>query len=76
MFLYGVADADMTKLTPIKLFRLHRRRLVFESLPVFRGQIEGLGKDLAGLSDVGGGMVSSLASLRELESKLKHCLAA
>lgn len=76
LFLYGIANTDAARLVNVKLFYFHRYDLNFNSLLVFRDQTDIPRKDLARLSDVGGEMVSSLGSRKELESKLEHRLAA
>ena len=72
LFLYGVPNQDKARLTTIMLGHFHRRGLKFESLLVFEDQATIPRLDLARLSDVGGGMVSSLESREDLQRKLLH----
>ena len=76
VFLYGVPNRDKARLTTIMLsyFRLHS--ISFESILVFEDQAEIPRRDLARLSDVGGDMVSSLASHEDLDRKLRMRMAA
>ncbi len=70
VFLFGVPNRDKARLTTIFLSYFHRYKLDFESILVFSDQAEIPRQDLARLSDVGGEMVSSLASGNELQRKL------
>lgn len=76
LFLYGVPNRDKARLTTIMLSHFLRHSLPFESLLVFRDQSEIPRADLARLSDVGGEMVSSLASKEDLSRKLRRRIAA
>lgn len=70
VFLYGVPNRDKARLTTIILSHFHRIHLDFDSILVFRDQAEIPRMDLARLSDVGGEMVSSLASINDFRRKL------
>ena len=70
VFLYGVPNRDKARLTTIILSHFHRNHLDFDSILVFSDQAEIPRMDLARLSDVGGDMVSSLASTEDLRRKL------
>ena len=70
LFLYGVPNRDKARLTTIMLSHFHRHQVKFESLLIFQDQSEIPRNDLARLSDVGGDMISSLASVDDLERKL------
>jgi hypothetical protein len=70
LFLYGVPNRDKARLTTIMLSYFHRHELRFESILVFENQAEIPRMDLARLSDVGGDMISSLASQESLSRKL------
>jgi len=76
LFLYGVPSRDKARLTTIMLSNFLRHNLRFDSLLVFRDQSEIPRADLARLSDVGGEMVSSLASKEDLRRKLQRWIAA
>ena len=76
LFLYGVPNRDKARLTTIMLSHFHRHALPFESILVFENQAEISRMDLARLSDVGGEMVSSLASHEDLDRKLLRRVAA
>ena len=69
LFLYGVLNRDKARLTTIMLSYFHRHDLQFESILVFQNQAEIPRMDLARLSDVGGDMISSLASPEDFPSK-------
>ena len=75
VFLYGVPNRDKARLTTIILSHFHRIHLDFDSILVFSDQAEILRMDLARLSDVGGDMVSSLASNEDLCRKLERRMA-
>ena len=75
LFLYGVPNRDKARLTTIMLSHFHRHQVTFESLLVFEDQSEIPRNDLARLSDVGGEMISSLASVDDLERKLLRRVA-
>ncbi|MYC95307.1 MAG: DUF1828 domain-containing protein [Caldilineaceae bacterium SB0661_bin_32] len=70
LFLYGVPNRDKARLTTIMLSYFHRHDLRFESILVFADQTEIPRMDLARLSDVGGGMISSPAAHEDLNRKL------
>lgn len=70
LFLYGIPNQDKARLATIMLSHFHRHRLEFESILVFADQSKIPRMDLARLSDVGGDMVSSLASREDLNRKL------
>ena len=72
VFLYGVPNRDKARLTTIILSHFHRNHLDFDSILVFSDQAEIPRMDLARLSDVGGDMVSSLASTEDLRRKLER----
>ena len=72
VFLYGVPNRDKARLTTIILSHFHRNHLDFDSILVFSDQAEIPRMDLARLSDVGGDMVSSLASSEDLRRKLER----
>lgn len=76
LFLYGVPNRDKARLTTIMLSYFHRHALPFESILVFENQAEISRVDLARLSDVGGEMISSLASHEDLGRKLMQRIAA
>ena len=76
VFLYGVPSRDKARLTTIILAYFHRNHLDFDSILVFRDQAQIPRMDLARLSDVGGDMVSSLASGEDLRRKLERRIAA
>ena len=75
LFLYGVPNRDKARLTTIILSHFHRMHLEFESILVFSDQAEIPRLDLARLSDVGGDMVSSLASAEDFRRKLERRIA-
>ena len=70
LFLYGILNRDKARLTTIMLQHFHLSQLSFESLLVFKNQAEIPRMDLARLSDVGGEMISSLASHDDFKSKI------
>ena len=76
IFLYGVLNRDKARLTTIMLSYFHRHDLQFESILVFQNQAEIPRMDLARLSDVGGDMISSLASHQDFNRKLLQRVAA
>ncbi len=76
LFLYGVPNRDKARLTTIMLSHFHRHDLRFESILVFEGQAEIPRQDLARLSDVGGDMISSLASREDFNRKVLQRVAA
>ena len=76
LFLYGVPNRDKARLTTVMLSYCHRHALSFESILVFQDQAEIPRMDLARLSDVGGDMISSLASHDDFNRKLAHRVAA
>ncbi len=76
LFLYGIPNRDKARLTTIFLSHFHRCNLRFESILVFENQAEIPRSDLARLSDVGGDMISSLASSDDLERKVLRRVAA
>ena len=76
LFLYGVPNRDKALLTTIMLSHFHRHDLRFESILVFEDQSEIPRMDLARLSDVGGDMISSLASHKDFNRKLLQRVAA
>ena len=75
LFLYGVPNRDKARLTTILLSHFHRHGLRFESLLVFADQASIPRLDLARLSDVGGDMISSLASSESFSRKLLQRVA-
>lgn len=75
VFLYGVPNRDKARLTTIILSYFHRIGLDFDSILVFRNQAEIPRLDLARLSDVGGDMISSLASSDDLRRKIERRIA-
>ena len=72
VFLYGVPNRDKARLTTIILSHFHRNRLDFDSILVFSDQAEIPRMDLARLSDVGGDMLSSLASQEDFRRKVER----
>ena len=70
LFLYGVPNRDKARLATIMLSHFHRHELRFESLLVFADQASIPRLDLARLSDVGGEMISSLASYESFSRKV------
>ena len=76
LFLYGVPNREKARLTTIMLSHFHRHALHFESILVFEDQAEIPRMDLARLSDVGGDMISSLASHDDFNRKLLQRVAA
>ena len=76
LFLYGVPNCDKARLTTIMLSHFHRHGLRFESILVFEDQAAIPRRDLARLSNVGGGMISSLAAHEDLDRKLPQRVAA
>ena len=76
LFLYGVPNGDKARLTTIMLSHFHRHNLRFESILVFQDQSEIPRLDLARLSDVGGDMISSLASQEDFNRKVLQRVAA
>lgn len=76
LFLYGVPNRDKARLTTIMLAYFHRNNLRFESILVFEDQAEIPRMDLARLSDVGGNMISSLASSEDFHRKVLQRIAA
>ena len=72
VFLYGVPNRDKARLTTIILSHFHRNHLDFDSILVFSNQADILRMDLARLSDVGGDMVSSLASREDASSSMRR----
>ena len=76
IFLYGVLNRDKARLTTIMLSYFHRHDLQFESILVFQNQAEVPRMDLARLSDVGGDMISSLASHEDFHRKVVQRVAA
>ena len=75
VFLYGVPNRDKARLITAILAHFHRLQLDFDSILVFSDQAEIPRLDLARLSDVGGDMVSSLASSDDLRRKLERRIA-
>lgn len=75
LFLYGVPNHDKARLTTMMLSRFHRNGLHFDSILVFADQTEIPRTDLARLSDVGGDMISSLASREHFRRKLLRRVA-
>lgn len=75
VFLYGVPNRDKARLTTIILSHFHRFDVDFDSILVFSDQAGIPRMDLARLSDVGGDMVSSLASRDDLRRKLNRRIA-
>ena len=76
LFLYGVPNRDKARLATIMLSHFHRHALRFESILVFEDQAAIPRTDLARLSDVGGDMISSLASHEDFNRKLLRRVAA
>lgn len=76
LFLYGIPNRDKARLTTIMLSHFHRSDLRFESILVFENQSEIPRVDLARLSDVGGDMISSLASHDDFNRKVLQRVAA
>ncbi len=76
LFLYGVPNRDKARLATIMLSYFHRQALHFESILVFEDQAQIPRMDLARLSDVGGDMISSLASHEDFNRKLLQRVAA
>ena len=76
VFVYGILNRDKARLTTIMLSHFHRHQLEFESILVFEDQAQIPRMDLARLSDVGGDMISSLASDKDLSRKLIQRVAA
>ena len=76
LFIYGIANRDKARLATIMLSHFHRQELDFESILVFANQSEIPRLDLARLSDVGGDMISSLASHDDFTRKLIRRVAA
>ncbi|MDE0480456.1 MAG: DUF1828 domain-containing protein [Gammaproteobacteria bacterium] len=76
LFVYGIPNRDKARLTTIMLSHFHLSSLSFESILVFEDQSEIPRVDLARLSDVGGDMISSLASRDDLNRKLLQRVAA
>ena len=76
LFLFGVPNRDKVRLTTIVLSHFHRHELNFESILVFEDQAAIPRLDLARVSDVGGDMISSLASHDDLDRKLLQRVAA
>ena len=76
LLLYGVPDRDKARLVTIMLAHFHRHDLRLESLVVFADQAAIPRTDLARLSDVGGEMISSLASHADFHRKLLQRVAA
>ncbi len=76
LFVYGVPNRDKARLATIMLSHFHRHALRFESIIVFERQAEIPRADLARLSDVGGDMISSLASHEDFNRKLLQRVAA
>jgi len=72
VFLYGVPNRDKARLTTIILSHFHRNHLDFDSILVFSNQADIPRMDLARLSDVGGDMVSSLASREDFRRKMER----
>ena len=70
LFLYGIPNRDKARLATIMLSHFHRHSFKFDSILVFANQSEIPRMDLARLSDVGGEMISSLASSDDLTRKL------
>ena len=75
VFLYGVPNRDKARLTTIILSHFHRNHLDFDSILVFSNQADIPRMDLARLSDVGGDMVSSLASQEDFRRKVERRVA-
>ncbi len=75
LFLYGIPNRDKARLTTIMLSYFHRNDLQFESLLVFADQASIPRLDLARLSDVGGDMISSLASHESFSRKILQRVA-
>ena len=75
LFLYGIPNRDKARLTTIMLSYFHRNDLQFESLLVFADQSSMPRLDLARLSDVGGDMISSLASHESFSRKILQRVA-
>ena len=76
LFLYGVPNRDKARLATIMLSYFHLHEIAFESILIFENQAEIPRMDLARLSDVGGDMISSLASHEDLGRKLLKRVAA
>lgn len=76
LFLYGIPNRDKARLTTIMLSHFHRSDLRFESILVFENQSEIPRVDVARLSDVGGDMISSLASHDDFNRKVLQRVAA
>lgn len=76
LFVFGVPNRDKARLTTIELSHFHRHDLRFESILVFEDQAAIPRMDLARLSDVGGEMISSLASHDDFSRKLLQRVAA
>ena len=72
VFLYGVPNRDKARLTTIILSHFHRNHLDFDSIIVFSNQADIPRMDLARLSDVGGDMLSSLASREDFRRKVER----
>ncbi|MDE0102994.1 MAG: DUF1828 domain-containing protein [Bryobacterales bacterium] len=75
LFLYGVPNRDKARLTTVFLSHFHRFGLDFDSIIIFKNQAEIPRMDLARLSDVGGEMISSLGSGKDLHRKMKRRVA-
>ena len=75
VFLYGVPNRDKARLATIMLSHFHRIQLDFDSILVFSNQAEIPRLDLARLSDMGGDMVSSLASSEDLRRTMERRIA-
>ena len=75
IFMYGIPNRDKARLTTIILSHFHRNQVDFDSILVFSDQAEIPRMDLARLSDVGGDMVSSLASHEDFRRKLERRMA-
>ncbi|MCY3564119.1 MAG: DUF1828 domain-containing protein [Acidimicrobiia bacterium] len=76
LFVYGIPNRDKARLATIMLSYFHRHTLKFESILVFANQSEIPRMDLARLSDVGGEMISSLASHEDFTRKIIRRVAA
>ena len=76
LFLYGIPNRDKARFATMALSHFHRHGLRFESILVFEDQAKIPRLDLARLSDVGGAMVSSLASREHFNRKLMQRIAA
>ena len=68
----STAFRDKARLTTIILSHFHRNHLDFDSILVFSDQAEIPRVDLARLSDVGGDMLSSLASREDFRRKVER----